>query len=104
MADETNALHNEEVQHLLERGEAAGFLESTDISEVLDTLEMEASDVELVHRELEERNIEVVEVVKEPPREPTAPPRASEVLETTTDALQLFLREIGRHPLLTAAD
>jgi len=104
MADETNALHNEEVQHLLERGEAAGFLESTDISEVLDTLEMEASEVELVHRELEERNIEVVEVVKEPPREPTAPPRASEVLETTTDALQLFLREIGRHPLLTAAD
>src|SRR6185436_3777848 len=79
MADETNALHNEEVQHLLERGEAAGFLESTDISEVLDTLEMEASDVELVQRELEERNIEVVEVVKEPPREPTAPPRASEV-------------------------
>ena len=56
MADETNALHNEEVQHLLERGEAAGFLESTDISEVLDTLELEASDVELVHRELEERN------------------------------------------------
>ena len=104
MADETNALHNEEVQHLLERGEAAGFLASTDISEVLDTLELEASDVELVHRELEERNIEVVEVVKEPPREPTAPPRASEVLETTTDALQLFLREIGRHPLLTAAD
>src|SRR5215208_4105835 len=104
MADETNALHNEEVQHLLERGEAAGFLESTDISEVLDTLEMEASDVELVHRELEERNIELVEVVKEPPREPTAPPRASEVIETTTDALQLFLREIGRHPLLTAAD
>ena len=104
MADETNALHNEEVQHLLERGEAAGFLESTDISEVLDTLELEASDVELVHRELEERNIELVEVVKEPPREPTAPPRASEVLETTTDALQLFLREIGRHPLLTAAD
>src|SRR5829696_7320371 len=104
MADETNALHNEEVQHLLERGEAAGFLESTDISEVLDTLELDASDVELVHRELEEHNIELVEVVKEPPREPTAPPRASEVLETTTDALQLFLREIGRHPLLTAAD
>ena len=104
MADETNALQNEEVQHLLERGEAAGFLESTDISEVLDTLELDPADVELIHRELEERNIEVVEVVKEPPREPTAPPRASEVLETTTDALQLFLREIGRHPLLTAAD
>src|SRR4029453_3826681 len=98
MADETNALHHEEIQHLLERGEAAGFLESTDISEVLDTLELDPADVELVHRELEERNIEVVEVVKEPPREPTAPPRASEVLETTTHALPLFPREIGRRP------
>jgi RNA polymerase primary sigma factor len=104
MADETNALNHEEIQHLLERGEAAGFLESTDVSEVLDSLELEASDVELVNREIEERNIELIEVVKEPPREPTAPPRNSEVLETTTDALQLFLREIGRHPLLTAAD
>src|ERR1041384_3816729 len=104
MADETNAPNHEEIRRLLGRGEAAGFLESTDVSEVLDSLELDAADVELVHRELEERNIEVVEVVKEPPREPTAPPRASEVLETTTDALQLFLREIGRHPLLTAAD
>ena len=104
MADEPNALHNEEIQHVLERGEAAGFLESTDLSEVLDALELDPSDIELIHREIEERNIELVEVVKEPPREPTAPPRASEVLETTTDALQLFLREIGRHPLLTAAD
>jgi len=104
MADDTTPLQHEEIQHLLERGEAAGFLETTDVSEVLDTLELEASDVELVHREIEERNIELIEVVKEPPREPTAPPRASEALETTTDALQLFLREIGRHPLLTAAD
>src|SRR4029453_18750553 len=103
MADDTTPLQHEEIQHLLERGEAAGFLETTDVSEVLDTLELEVSDVELVHREIEERNIELIEVVKEPPREPTAPPRASEALETTTDALQLFLREIGRHPLLTAA-
>ena len=103
MADETNALNHEEIQHLLERGEAAGFLESTDVSEVFDTLELEQADIDLVHREIEERNIELIEVVKEPPREPTAPPRASEVLETTTDALQLFLRDAGRHPLLTAA-
>src|SRR4030095_9159500 len=104
MADEPNALQNEEIQHLLERGEAAGFLESTDISEVLDTLEIDPPEVEALYKELEERGIEVVETPKEPAREPTAPPRATEVLETTTDALQLFLREIGRHPLLTAAD
>src|SRR6266508_7003611 len=104
MADETTALTNEEIQHLFERGEAAGFLDATELTEALDALEVEPADVEAFYRELEERNIEVVEAPKEPPREPTAPPRATEVLETTTDALQLFLREIGRHPLLTAAD
>src|SRR5919109_1079493 len=105
MADEqTTALQNEEIQHLFERGEAAGFLDATELTETLDTLEVEPADVETLYRELEERGIEVVETPKEPAREPTAPPRNSEVLETTTDALQLFLREIGRHPLLTAAD
>jgi RNA polymerase primary sigma factor len=104
MADEQTALQNEEIQHLFERGEAAGFLDATELTETLDTLEIEAQDVEALYKELEERGIEVVETPKEPAREPTAPPRNTEVLETTTDALQLFLREIGRHPLLTAAD
>src|SRR5919199_5860843 len=104
MADEPTALQTEEIQHLLERAEAAGVLDANELTETLDTLEMDPADVETLHRELEERGIEIVETPKEPAREPTAPPRNSEVLETTTDALQLFLREIGRHPLLTAAD
>ena len=33
MADEPNVLQHEEIQHLLERGEAAGFLESTEITD-----------------------------------------------------------------------
>jgi hypothetical protein len=90
MADEQPALHNEEIQHLFERGEAAGFLDATELTETLDTLEIEPPEVEALYKELEERGIEVVETPKEPAREPTAPPRATEVLETTTDALQLF--------------
>jgi RNA polymerase primary sigma factor len=105
MAEETaSALQSDEVQHLLERAEAAGFIEGSDLAETVDVLELDPRDLETLQRELEERGIEVIEAPKEPAREPTAPPRSSEVLETTTDALQLFLREIGRHPLLTAAD
>jgi RNA polymerase primary sigma factor len=104
MAEETTVLQNEEIQHLLERGEAAGFVDATELQEAIDALEADSSDADALYRELEERGIEVVEPPKEPTREPTTPPRATEVLETTTDALQLFLREIGRHPLLTAAD
>jgi RNA polymerase primary sigma factor len=104
MAQEHSILQNEEINQLLERGEAAGFLDASEIADAIEAAELEPTDLEALQRELEERGIEVIEPPKEPVREPTAPPRATEVLETTTDALQLFLREIGRHPLLTAAD
>ena len=55
-----------------------------------------------LQRELETRSIELIDDVSGD-REPIAPPPPAPVsLETTTDALQLFLREAGRHPLLTA--
>jgi RNA polymerase primary sigma factor len=99
-------LQTEEIQLLLEKAEAAGFVEASELSETVDLLELEPGDLELLHRELEDRGIEVREpVAKEPPKEPTRPPRDLDAgIESTTDALQLFLREIGRHPLLTAAE
>jgi RNA polymerase primary sigma factor len=59
-------------------------------------------------RELEQRGIEVADepkVDEAPAEEPPAPPppAAAAPQETTTDSLQLFLREAGRHQLLTAA-
>jgi RNA polymerase primary sigma factor len=42
-------------------------------------------------------------LLEEPEQPAPAPPPATQPVETTTDALQLFLREAGRHPLLTAA-
>ena len=106
MSDENGTLHADELQFLLERAEAAGFVDAVELAETIDTLELEPPEIETLYRELEERGVEVVEPSKEPAREPVAPPSraAAEGLETTTDALQLFLREIGRHPLLTAAD
>ena len=104
MAEEHSILQNEEIHQLLDRGEAAGFLDASEIADAIEAAELEPADLDALQKELEERGIEVIEPPKEPVREPTAPPRATEVLETTTDALQLFLREIGRHPLLTAAD
>ena len=91
---------HEELQPLLERAEASGVVEVGELREALELLDLDPADVEHLHKELEERGIEVVDRQKEP-----APPLpGTESLETTTDALQLFLREIGRHPLLTAAD
>ncbi len=52
---------------------------------------------EALLRELDKRGIDVVET---PHAEPSSPVAAA---ESTTDALQLFLREAGKHHLLTAA-
>ncbi len=104
--DSGTSLQVEEIQILLEKAEAAGFVDAADVTETADLVELEPPDVEALHRELEDRGIEVVEPqAKEPPKEPTTPVRNLNTgIETTTDALQLFLREIGRHPLLTAAE
>src|SRR5215218_8254633 len=105
MVNETPAIHAAEIQALFEKAETVGFIDGAELTETVDMLELEASEVDALHRECEERGIEVVEPpAKEPPKEPTAPPRNLDGLESTTDALQLFLREIGRHPLLTAAE
>jgi RNA polymerase primary sigma factor len=104
MPDQHPVLQHEEIAQLLEKAEAAGFVEASDVADAIDQAELEPPELEALHQLLEERNIEVIEPKEQPAKEPTAPPRNTEVLETTTDALQLFLREIGRHPLLTAAD
>jgi RNA polymerase primary sigma factor len=102
--DAAIVVHHDELQQLVERAEAAGFLDHTELQETLDLFDLDPLEVETVQRELEERGVEIVGAPKEPVAEPAAPIRGTETLETTTDALQLFLREIGRHPLLTAAD
>jgi RNA polymerase primary sigma factor len=105
MADDRAIVtHQEDLQQLLERAEAAGFLEAPELQETVEVLDLDPTEVEQIQKELEERGVELVERQKEPAREPAAPIPGTETLETTTDALQLFLREIGRHPLLTAAD
>src|SRR5919108_4668421 len=95
---------HEDLQLLLERAEAAGFLEATELQEAVELLDLDPLELEQIQKELEERGVELVARQKGPGREPAAPIPGTETLETTTDALQLFLREIGRHPLLTAAD
>ncbi|MGZ4360633.1 MAG: sigma-70 family RNA polymerase sigma factor [Gaiellaceae bacterium] len=93
-----NVLEHEEVRRLLEVAEQGGTVRSTDLTELIDTLELEALEVDALYRDLEQRGIELSD---EAAASTVVEDQAS--YETTTDALQLFLREAGRHRLLTAA-
>ena len=66
--------------------------------DIVEAHELTGLEHEALVRELDKRGIEIVEAtpVERPPVAPTP-------VESTTDALQLFLREAGRHRLLTAA-
>ena len=95
---------SEELMTLLEASESNGQLRQVELVEVLEPLELDPLETEAVYQELDRRGIELLAAPeREVEPDPEKAPPATQSLETTTDALQLFLREAGRHQLLTAA-
>ena len=96
----TEILETDEARNLIDAAQAAGGSLSTDeIALGLDELDLDAAQIDEFYRALEELQIEVVGVsADEPEKEIVAEPR-----EISTDSLQLFLKDIGKVDLLTAA-
>jgi RNA polymerase primary sigma factor len=94
----------DELRQLVEASEELGFVMQTQLNEVVASLMLDELELDEVYRELEARGVDILpgDDAPEPEPEPEPPPLQIS-WETTTDALQLFLRETGRHPLLTAA-
>jgi RNA polymerase primary sigma factor len=93
-----DVLDTDEARALLESGRAAGRLEAEEIALALDELGLDAAQMDEFYSALDEAQIEVVpEAADEPEVEPEPE------TEISTDTLQLFLKDIGRVPLLTAA-
>src|SRR5213595_1685995 len=97
-------LQHEEIQGLLESAEGTGSVRQPDLTDLIEVHQLDALETDALFNELERRGIDVLveEPEREKEKEPPPPPLQTSY-ETTTDALQLFLREAGRHPLLTAA-
>ena len=90
----------EEIRQLLDQSEQAGTIRASDLAEIAEAYELTELEQDALLRELDQRAIEIVEV---PPSHSEVVAAITAPVETTTDALQLFLREAGRHQLLTAA-
>ncbi|MGZ8701488.1 MAG: sigma-70 family RNA polymerase sigma factor, partial [Gaiellaceae bacterium] len=99
--DIESILQHEDIQGLLENAESTGSVKQPELAELIEAHQLDALETETLFNELERRGIDVVVEEPEKEKEP-APPPLQTSYETTTDALQLFLREAGRNPLLTA--
>ncbi len=90
-------LEHDEAKALVAHGQESGSLTQTEVTILLDELGADEAQAEELYRTLEELHVEVVQAP-----EPDVALRYDE-REMSTDALQLFLKDIGRVPLLTAA-
>jgi RNA polymerase primary sigma factor len=100
-------LLSDDLRQLVDAAEERGNVLQSELNEVFEPLALDPLEIDAIYRELETRSIDVIIDVDEDGEAAAAPqpepPPLQLSWETTTDALQLFLREAGRHPLLTAA-
>ncbi len=106
-------LETEPARALLEGAEERGYLSPTELEAFALEHDLADDEVELLTRELEATGLEVRDAdsdagteAKGKAPEPAAPEPEPEqhVLVGAADSLQLFLADIGRHKLLTAAE
>jgi RNA polymerase primary sigma factor len=101
----------EELQRLIDQGLEKGFLTYDEIVTGLDDVELTKEQVEDFYTYLIDHSIELVEGVEHkalphdeppPPEEDKTTPKLDLSVEPSLDSLRLYLREIGKVPLLTA--
>jgi RNA polymerase primary sigma factor len=94
-------LDTDEARTLIDAGRLAGKLDAEEIALALDELDLDAGQLDEFYSALDEAQIEVVGAERETAE--AADKEWEAEAEISTDTLQLFLKDIGKVPLLTAA-
>jgi len=92
-----DVLDTDEARNLIEAGRESGSVSAEDIALAFDDFDLHTSQLDEFYAALEEHQIDIVRVA-----EVDAEPEL-DVVATTSDSLQLFLKDIGKVDLLTAA-
>jgi RNA polymerase primary sigma factor len=90
---------NEQIQALIARGEEQGCVNLSQFNELVAEHELDDDEVARFYEQLEERHIELSDDCGHESEDSTYV--NGDLAVATTDALQLFLNEAGRWPLLT---
>jgi RNA polymerase primary sigma factor len=96
-----DVLDTDEARTLLEAGRSVGRLDAEEIALALDELDLDAGQMDEFYAALEDAQIEVVPAADADEAEAASEFDAEP--EISTDTLQLFLKDIGKVALLTAA-
>ncbi len=124
LADETSIADLDELRPLIAEGQEKGILTFEQIASALEEVEVTKEQVQELHSYLDEQGIDVVgadgkaatseaakvEAAAEARRQPTGEaeqtkkPVVDLTIEPSLDSLRLYLRSIGRVPLLTAEE
>ena len=88
------------ISALLEHGSETGCVQISELNELADQLELGDEAIASLYEQLEERGVDVRDDCGREKAESTYV--NGELATATTDALQLFLNEMARYPLLTA--
>jgi len=93
---------DEEIRTLLEKGEEQGCLNLSQFSEFVQEHELDEEHLTHLYEELDARQIDLTDDCARSATEADSTYVNGDLAVATTDALQLFLNEAGRWPLLTA--
>src|SRR4051812_5282649 len=93
-----------EIEALLERGEEQGCLNLSEVDDLAKKLEFEDEELDNLHERIDARGIDLSDDCGRSDASPRTDYKPEDLATSTTDALQLFLNEIRRYPLLTAPE
>src|SRR5918912_3394680 len=93
---------DEHVTALVELGEREGCVDLSEVSRAIEQGQLEDEDVERLYQEFQDRGVEVSDDCGRSAVDSTYV--NGDLAVSTTDALQLFLNEVGRYKLLTAEE
>jgi RNA polymerase primary sigma factor len=91
-----------EIKALFDQAEEAGCLDMSHINQLVERLDLSEDDVAELYQQAQERELEIKDDCGQERTESVYV--NGDLAAATTDALQLFLNEAGRYPLLTAAE